>query len=103
MRIIYEGRANCYSINWKGKQLKLLPLNQGTTRIVKPEATQCIIVNENKLLATYKEAKCLMELVLREDRLQIMANSKEIQTVLSDFEYIYSNEIPFGLPLIRNI
>ncbi|XP_020691225.2 uncharacterized protein LOC110105887 [Dendrobium catenatum] len=63
---IYDGRANTYTLEWKGKRLRLLP-HSSTVDSKKESARPALhVVTGNGLLASCKENAPLFALIIRE-------------------------------------
>lgn len=93
---IHDGRANTYTIEWKGKQLKLLPVGQPPSQL-----------NAHNLLSArlVKDTSLPIIVVVVEDhagRGQPTPHHS-IQNLLKDYLDLASPELPSSLPPLQNL
>ncbi|XP_020677817.1 uncharacterized protein LOC110096287 [Dendrobium catenatum] len=101
--IIYDGRANTYALEWKGKQLRLLPHSTGTENKAEAGRPALHIVTGNGLLASCEENTPLFALVIREAAPCHDKDDRQlIEPLLKQFQDVLSNNVT-TLPPLRSL
>ncbi|KAI0493184.1 hypothetical protein KFK09_027460 [Dendrobium nobile] len=100
----YDGRANTYSFEWKGKKLRLLP------RVHEQQAksntkTALFAVSGSALVNAWRESTCIMALIVTEQNVPSQEGSicAEVKSLLQQFPDICPSELPSELPPMRAI
>ncbi|XP_020682075.1 uncharacterized protein LOC110099310 [Dendrobium catenatum] len=105
---IFDGRANTYSFDWKGRRLRLLPRSPELDVKNDNSKMSLVAVSGKALINAWKEASQLLSLVVKEqnsDTSDTEENSipEEVRSLLEQFSEIAPPELPSGLPPMRNI
>ncbi|XP_020705501.1 uncharacterized protein LOC110116310 [Dendrobium catenatum] len=102
---IFDGRANTYSFDWKGKRLRLLPRNPDQEAHNANSKASLVAITGKVLLNDWKESSHLMALIVKEQN-----NPPEgttipdcVNALLEQFAEIAPPELPSGLPPMRTI
>ncbi|KAI0498570.1 hypothetical protein KFK09_019458 [Dendrobium nobile] len=100
---IYDGKANTYSLEWKGKRLRLL--SQATSNASKTADVKSAmhIVNGNTLMSSSKERSLLFSLIIKEETPLVLDRklALEVDELLGQFKDIISDSVPAALPSLR--
>ncbi|KAI0495115.1 hypothetical protein KFK09_025262 [Dendrobium nobile] len=100
---IYDGRANTYSLEWKGKRLRLLPhsaVGNNKADTVRPALH---IVSGNGLLAACEKNMPLLALIIREvTPSQDIDNRRLVDPLLKQFEELLDGSVT-TLPPLRSL
>ncbi|KAI0499806.1 hypothetical protein KFK09_018014 [Dendrobium nobile] len=100
---VYDGRANTYALEWKGKRLRFLPHSLGTGD--KAETTQPALhlVTGNGLLSSCKESALLFALVIREnDPIGKTGDQSAVEHLLEQFQDVLTEAVS-SLPPLRTL
>ncbi|XP_020676274.1 uncharacterized protein LOC110095183 [Dendrobium catenatum] len=101
---MYDGRANTYSLEWKGRRLRLLPhSSQGDKTNQVPAVLH--FVTCNALLNLYQEHSLLFALVLRESTPMSESRMKQppIEHLLDQIRDVLADPAPTALPPLRSL
>ncbi|PKU62072.1 RNA-directed DNA polymerase [Dendrobium catenatum] len=98
----YDGRANSYSFDWKGRKLKLVPYPVDSREPQKQKVSLMHMVSATALINAGKESSTLLALVIREQSTPIAPlKSPEIQQLLEKFSGLAPETLPAILPPLR--
>ncbi|XP_020682380.1 uncharacterized protein LOC110099531 [Dendrobium catenatum] len=102
---IFDGRANTYSFDWKGKRLRLLPRNPEQENSNGHAKASLVAVSGKALLNVWKESSHLLALLIKEQNhpLEDRPIPDGVKVLLEQFAEIAPPELPSGLPPIRSI
>ncbi|KAI0528950.1 hypothetical protein KFK09_001494 [Dendrobium nobile] len=102
---MYDGRANTYSFEWKGKRLRLLPRTPDQDSINANSKNMLFTVSGKKLLNEWKESYCIMALVVKvqSQDSQTIIIPDGVNLLLQQFSDISPSELPPRLPPMRAI
>ncbi|KAI0500729.1 hypothetical protein KFK09_018945 [Dendrobium nobile] len=103
--VVYDGRANAYSFEWKGHKLRLLPTARVATEDDPEHRPDLGIVSGSSLLKTGKESKSLVALLVAETNpdTAITEYSPEVTQLLADFADVIPTDLPQEFPSVRPI
>ncbi|KAI0515818.1 hypothetical protein KFK09_008486 [Dendrobium nobile] len=104
----YEGRANVYSLDWKGRKLRLLPkpteASMSVTGATKQAAAH--LVSGPVLIQSWREPSPMFALLIVETTEREAADTvyaEDIRLLLQQFKDVCPHELPAELPPLRNI
>ncbi|PKU66791.1 hypothetical protein MA16_Dca015051 [Dendrobium catenatum] len=103
---MYDCRANIYSLEWKGRRLRLLPhSNENKTTAGSSNQTALHIVSGAMLIQSWKEPAPMYALVLAEQSVTSVTKNwpGEILELLQQYKGITPEHMPPGLPPLREI
>ncbi|XP_020700578.1 uncharacterized protein LOC110112629 [Dendrobium catenatum] len=104
--VIYDGRANVYSLDWKGKRLRLLPGSRDgkTSNANTSSAAMMQIVTGPTLLLNWKDESAMWALVTTDVLTsQVTPAPKLVEGLLEEFRDVCPSELPAALPPLRSI
>ncbi|XP_028551072.1 uncharacterized protein LOC110094610 [Dendrobium catenatum] len=103
--VIYDGRANAYAFEWKGRKLKLLPTVLRPANEDADRKPALCIVSGNSLLKSGREAKAVLAVVVAEENQNVtMVNHPpELLQILEEFADTIPNSLPSELPPERSV
>ncbi|KAI0491611.1 hypothetical protein KFK09_025871 [Dendrobium nobile] len=104
--VLFDGRANVYSLDWKGKRLRLLPKTQDdkTKAANKNNAPVLQVVSGPNLLLAVNEKEPLWAVIITDNATQAQSPiPEEIRKLLEQFCDVCPNELPSSLPPLRSI
>ncbi|KAI0498585.1 hypothetical protein KFK09_019474 [Dendrobium nobile] len=103
----YDGRANVYSLDWKGRRLRLLPSAAGTSSPSKEPAKHAAIhlVAGTKLVQEWREHAPMFALVITEPNQdsELLDLPSDVAEFLDQYRDIIPKELPAELPPLRKI
>ncbi|KAI0529675.1 hypothetical protein KFK09_002229 [Dendrobium nobile] len=102
---MYDGRANTYLLEWKGKRLRLLPHSPVSGAPVSTAPPALHFVSGNVLLSAVQEDSLLFALVFRDAAPVTDCNVKlpAIDKLLEQFSDILTEPTPTALPPLRSL
>ncbi|XP_028553742.1 uncharacterized protein LOC114580414 [Dendrobium catenatum] len=102
---IFDGRANTYSFEWKGKRLRLLPRVPDQDANNVNSKASLVAVSGKSLLNEWKDSSCIMALLVKEQTSSPEAHSlpEAVKSLLQQFADVAPPELPVGLPPLRAI
>ncbi|KAI0498007.1 hypothetical protein KFK09_021248 [Dendrobium nobile] len=104
--VMYNGKANVYSLEWKGRRLRLLPGVRDSPQSASKSnpASVMQIVSRPNLLLSWKESSTLWALVITDvSPSQTSIIPTDITELLEEFQDVCPQELPAVLPPLRNI
>ncbi|XP_020703108.1 uncharacterized protein LOC110114534 [Dendrobium catenatum] len=103
--VLYDGRTNSYSFEWKNRKLRLLPNSHSTPSSVSGTRLALNIVTGKFLIHFGHEAKGILAVFVAEEnsRLQTTSHPTSLQQLLTEFDGIAPTELPQELPPLRTI
>ncbi|PKU81321.1 RNA-directed DNA polymerase [Dendrobium catenatum] len=100
---IYDGRANTYALEWKGKRLRLLPHANASETRAESARPALHLVTGSGFIAFCKEDVPMFALVIRESAPDCPAESNErVERLLSEFQDVLTNAVN-TLPPLRSL
>ncbi|XP_020678215.2 uncharacterized protein LOC110096542 [Dendrobium catenatum] len=103
--VLYDGRTNSYSFEWKNRKMRLLPNSHKVQPSDSKDQPALNFVTGNAIVHLGREAKALLDVFVAEE--SSLNNSpiypKEIQQLLADFEDVAPTDLPRQLPPLRAI
>ncbi|KAI0529651.1 hypothetical protein KFK09_002205 [Dendrobium nobile] len=103
--VIYDGRANAYSLDWKGRRLRFLPTareDKNSSRDSPPTVMQ--IVSGPTLLLSWQDTSIMWALLVTDAADQSTTSLPcEIQDLLQTFADICPQDLPSSLPPMRSV
>ncbi|KAI0493237.1 hypothetical protein KFK09_027513 [Dendrobium nobile] len=108
MGATYDGRANAYSFEWKGRRLRLLPgsSDESNRQKAKAEKQEVMhVVTGSTLLHCWREPAPLFALLLTEPNEDTKQTGvqPDVQELLEAYHSIMPSELPAELPPLRSI
>ncbi|XP_020673256.1 uncharacterized protein LOC110092903 [Dendrobium catenatum] len=102
---IYDGRANIYSLDWKGRKLRLLSQPVGHTPKANDAKAAIHIVTGGALLSTWRETSLLFALYVKELALPNCDSKPEskVTQLMSQFHDVLPVTLPKTLPPLRTL
>ncbi|XP_021758696.1 uncharacterized protein LOC110723661 [Chenopodium quinoa] len=100
-RAIHDGFHNTYSFEKDGVKIVLAPLKRDL--LAKPSQEKSSVVSESMFTMALKESNIACVLVMLEENQEDQGIPDEIQPLLRKFSDIMPEEIPEGLPPMRDI
>ncbi|PKU68484.1 RNA-directed DNA polymerase [Dendrobium catenatum] len=102
--VVYDGRLNTYSLDWKGRKIRLLPNSSSTDNSYSKGKATLHLVTGNILLAQRAKTE-LYALVVTDaiPRLEENQLPEAVTSVLKQFEDLLPTDLPSGLPQVRSI
>ncbi|XP_020683521.2 uncharacterized protein LOC110100366 [Dendrobium catenatum] len=104
--VVYDGRANVYTLEWKGKRLRLLPKLRDDKTQTTSAATSSVmqIVSGPSLLLAWASEDPMWSLVITDSGGSLpISIPEEIHQLLSEFREICPEDLPATLPPLRTI
>ncbi|XP_020691321.2 uncharacterized protein LOC110105961 [Dendrobium catenatum] len=102
MDAVFNCRQNIYTLEWKGKKLRLCP----HTNSSQEKNTEAAYILSGKLLVqSRQDSRALMALIVSDSHstLPPPSHSTEISKLLKQFAELFPAELPSGLPPLRSI
>ncbi|XP_020697731.1 uncharacterized protein LOC110110544 [Dendrobium catenatum] len=104
MGAIYDCRQNVYTVDWKGKKLRLCPQTptlSGSTIT----HNAAYVVSGKLLVQSRQDVKALLALVVADSNKEGVTSSYplEIREILHQFADVIPSELPPGLPPLRSL
>ncbi|XP_020689563.1 uncharacterized protein LOC110104682 [Dendrobium catenatum] len=101
----YEGQANVYSLDWKGKRLRLLPHNADSVGKDDKGKAAAYLVSGHILLQSLPEDVPVLALVAADNHKHqdLHAVPEAVNQLLAEFADIGPTELPAHLPPLRTI
>ncbi|KAI0505034.1 hypothetical protein KFK09_015991 [Dendrobium nobile] len=98
----YDGRANVYSLDWKGRKLHLMP---GLPSTASRERAAIQLVSGANLLRDWKNHSPMFALILTEPNSYstISLSPPEVSTLLHEYSDVVPADLPARLPPLRQI
>ncbi|XP_028550608.1 uncharacterized protein LOC114579613, partial [Dendrobium catenatum] len=98
----YDGRANVYSLDWKGRKLRLLP---GPTETQSENKAAIHFVSGRSLIQEWRDQAPMFALLVTEpnSQLQKLNGKAEIAEFLEDYQDVTPDVLPAELPPLRSI
>ncbi|XP_020674167.2 uncharacterized protein LOC110093578 [Dendrobium catenatum] len=102
--VVYDGRLNTYSLDWKGRRIRLLPNRSSTDNSSSKGKATLHLVTGNILLAQQAKTK-LYDLVVTDTLPRSEENQfpEAVTSVLKKFEDLLPTDLPAELPQVRSI
>ena len=102
MKVIYDGFKKTYTFNKDGHKIVLVPLKQAIAPASKPEKKNSLL-SKSKLEKEIRVGSDVMALVTVEETESEKEIPKEVEPILEEFVDVVHEEIPHGLPPMRDI
>ncbi|KAI0507351.1 hypothetical protein KFK09_013473 [Dendrobium nobile] len=103
----YDGRANVYSLDWKGKKLRLLPGSTNSPSLDKDYSKRAAIhfVSGHNLVRDWKEQAPLFALLITEPNQShpLQEVSPDVSKLLEQYRDVMPEVLPAELPPLRSI
>ncbi|KAI0498352.1 hypothetical protein KFK09_021593 [Dendrobium nobile] len=98
----YDGRANVYSLDWKGRKLRLMP---GLPSTASRERAAIQLVSGASLLRDWQNHAPMFALILTEPNSNstISLSPLEVSTLLQEYSDVVPADLPARLPPLRQI
>ena len=101
-KVIYDGFKNTYTFRKDGHKIVLAPLKQAIAPVSKP-AEQNSLLSKSELEKEVRAGSDVMALVAIEETENEKEIPKEVEPILAEFVDVVPEEIPHGLPPMRDI
>ncbi|XP_020672881.1 uncharacterized protein LOC110092596 [Dendrobium catenatum] len=103
--VVYDGRSNAYSFEWKGRKLRLLPTTQRSADEDVERCPALCIVSGNTLLKAGRELKSVFAVLIAEENREIkpVNTPPELAQLLYEFSDIVTASLPSELPPMRSV
>ncbi|XP_074305313.1 uncharacterized protein LOC141640409 [Silene latifolia] len=107
--VIHRGRSNEYELKVKGKRVILKPMSAQAVRTMntkaKPKSNQALLINEREVKQILELGEVVYLLVARENSSsgQSFELNKLVSQLLEEYQDIFPDDLPPGLPPIRGI
>ncbi|XP_020694313.1 uncharacterized protein LOC110108140 [Dendrobium catenatum] len=102
--VVYDGRANAYAFEWKGRKLKLLPTTHRPANEDGDRKPAICIVSGNSLLKSGREVKAVLAVVVAEENQNAtMVEHKQLQSIVDDLlekQLIQPSLSPCAVPVL---
>ena len=99
--VVHDGHANTYSLTKDGVFYKLKPMIKECEKVC--NSARICLVNGRKILYGMKNQRMCYALILRKDKEGSGEIPLEVLDLLSEFGDIISDNVPEGLPPVRQI
>ncbi|XP_020694320.1 uncharacterized protein LOC110108147 [Dendrobium catenatum] len=102
---IHDGRANSYTLEWKGKRLKLVPGSHSSSVGAAQNLFAARLVSGTALMRSQDQANSLLALVVHDQAVNpsVVSHIPEIQGLLQDYADVAATELPSALPPLRSL
>ncbi|XP_020698625.1 uncharacterized protein LOC110111201 [Dendrobium catenatum] len=102
---IFDGRANTYTFDWKGKKLRLLPDPAVKEATPPADKAALFVVPGNALLNAWKESSDIVALVVKEQTATVNRTGlpPAVSQLLQQYSDVCPQELPAELPPLRSI
>ena len=107
--VVHKGRANEYELNYKGKRIVLKPMasNEIRSMVTKQgkRSSFTLFATENDVKHAIEDGEMVYMLIAKESKQgEIETPLKhQLEAVLNEYDDVFPNELPRGLPPIRGI
>ncbi|PKU83484.1 hypothetical protein MA16_Dca018473 [Dendrobium catenatum] len=97
---IYDGRANTYAFDWKGRRLRLLPSNSGQEHNLPKNKIALHSISISVMLNAWKETSSILALIVKEvaESAPAVNHPEELQKLLEHYADVCSENQPVELP-----
>ncbi|XP_020245240.1 uncharacterized protein LOC109823377 [Asparagus officinalis] len=99
----HGGKKNEYSFVWKNKKIILPPIPPSPKNPKDQKPKRISLCNKGEFLTESKELKQRFALVVKEEVNTILEVPKKMKSLLTEFEVLVPEELPEGLPPMRDI
>ncbi|XP_020700689.2 uncharacterized protein LOC110112721 [Dendrobium catenatum] len=102
---IYDCRANVYTLEWKGRRLRLLPHCDAHVKVQPPKQAAMHLVTGRNLVRCWQEHSPMFALLLAESNAapQQQCPNNDINQLLQQYRELTPDELPAELPPLRDI
>ncbi|XP_019104878.1 uncharacterized protein LOC109134919 [Beta vulgaris subsp. vulgaris] len=103
-KVIHEGDSNVYSVLVGSKRVRLHPLAPNAMAPKQLYKTPSYFLNSREFEHEVEEEGCAYALIVRQVTTSVKApNNEQLEALMQEFEDVFPEELPQGLPPLRGI